>query len=473
MTAPLTWNAEDILRAVHGQCLQEQSWSASGISIDSRSVNKGDLFIALKGPNHDGHDHVAAAFERGAVGAIVARQPAQIPAQAPLIMVEDTFAALEELGRAGRARTQAKIVAVTGSVGKTSSKEMLRLMLSAVGNTYANEGSLNNHWGVPLSLARLPQDDHFGVFELGMNHAGELTLLSKQAKPDVAMITTVEAVHLEFFPSVEAIADAKAEIFAGTKPDGSAVLNRDNMHFNRLMTAAKNFGIKKILSFGHDSKNDARILSYTANAEGGSIKADIMGKKIDYTLSVPGEHLAMNSLGSLLTAVAAGGDLEACAAALCHFQQPKGRGVAQTIHLPTGAFTLIDESYNASPVAVRAAITVLGQKSAGRKILALGDMRELGTTGPQLHAELATHIVAHKIDQVFTCGDLMAHLYEALPPALRGKHADNSTELAPHVAAAVQPGDHVTVKGSLSTQMIKVVETLKVLGISSDNKLAS
>lgn len=473
MTSPLLWNAEDILRAVHGQCLQEQSWAASGISIDSRTVKKGDLFIALQGPNHDGHDHVSAAFERGAVGAIVAKQPAQIPAQAPLIMVEDTFLALEELGRAGRSRTEAQVVAVTGSVGKTSSKEMLRLMLGAVGSTYANEGSLNNHWGVPLSLARLPQHAHFGVFELGMNHAGELTLLSQQAKPDVAMITTVEAVHLEFFPSVEAIADAKAEIFAGTNPNGSAILNRDNMHFNRLMAVAKHFGIKKILSFGHDSKNDARILSYTPSSEGGIVKADMMGKKIEYSLSVPGEHLAMNSLGSLLTAVAAGGDLAACAAALSHYQQPKGRGVAQIIHLPSGSFTLIDESYNASPVAVRAAISVLGQKSGGRKILALGDMKELGSTGPQLHAELAAHIVAEKIDLVFTCGDLMAHLHEALPPALRGKHVANSAELAPDIAAAVQPGDHVTVKGSLSTQMIKVVEALKALDTSSDNKLAS
>lgn len=469
----LNWQAEDIMRAVHGQCLQEQSWAAHGVSIDSRTVQKGDLFIALKGPTHDGHEHVAAAFAAGAVGAIVSNQSTQAPAQAPLIVVNDTFKALEELGQAGRERTAARIAAVTGSVGKTSSKEMLRLMFSAVGDTYANEGSLNNHWGVPLSLARLPIEAHYGVFELGMNHAGELTTLSGLAKPDVALITTIEAVHLEFFASIDDIADAKAEIFLGMKPSGTAILNRDNASYTRLATAAKNHGLKKILSFGRDSKSDARLLDYTPTAKGGSVTTDIMGHKLIYRLNVPGEHLALNALGCLLTTAAIGGDLEACVTALTHFQQPKGRGVVQFVQLEAGPFTLIDESYNASPVAVRAAIRVLNQTAGSRKILVLGDMKELGAQSPTLHAQLARDIEAAKIDLVFTCGDMAKYLYEALPSAMRGAHAKDSTELAPQVESAVRASDAVTIKGSNSMHMNKIVTALKALDITQKHILAS
>ena len=245
------WTAEEIIRAVRGHCLQEQNWNATGVSIDSRFLVKGDVFIALQGPVHDGHDHVAAAFAAGAAAAIVSRQPAQTPGDSPLIFVEDTFVALQDLGRAGRDRAQGKIIAVTGSVGKTSTKEMLRLSLSAVGKTYANRGSFNNHWGVPLALASLPADAAYGVFELGMNHAGELAALSALARPDIALITTIEAVHLEFFASTEAIADAKAEIFDGMQETGIVVLNRDNPHSARLASAAKSKGIKKILYFSN------------------------------------------------------------------------------------------------------------------------------------------------------------------------------------------------------------------------------
>lgn len=472
MSSNLLWPAEAVIRAVHGHCLQEQSWQATGVSIDSRAVQKGDLFVALKGPTHDGHDHVAAAFEAGAAAAIVSRQPLQIPAQAPLVTVEDTFAALEDLGRAGRARTHARIAAVTGSVGKTSSKEMLRLMLSAVGSTYANEGSLNNHWGVPLSLARLPENAQYGVFELGMNHAGELTNLSQQAQPDISLITTIEAVHLEFFDSLEAIADAKAEIFIGTKKDGAAILNRDNAYFAHLATAAKNRGLKGILSFGRDSKSDARLLNYTPTAQGGDVSAEINGRKITFQLNVPGEHLALNALGCLLSAVAIGGDLEACTAALAHYQQPKGRGVTQKIELRDGSFTLIDESYNASPAAVRAALRVLNQTAGNRKILVLGDMKELGEHSPALHTALIDDILTAKVDLVFTCGEATSDLFYILPEKIRGKHAKNSDDLAPIVANSVHAGDVVTIKGSNSMKMNKIVEALKALDIKN-RKLAS
>jgi UDP-N-acetylmuramoyl-tripeptide--D-alanyl-D-alanine ligase len=475
MTVEVTWQAEDVVRALHAQCLHEQSWVTHGVSIDSRTVKKGDLFIALKGPAHDGHDHVAAAFAAGAAAAIVSRNPTQVSQQAPLIFVEDTFHALEHLGCAGRQRSEARIVAVTGSVGKTSTKEMLRLMLTAAGETYANEGSLNNHWGVPLSLSRLPQHAHYGVFELGMNHAGELKTLSALVQPDVALITTIEAVHLEFFASVEAIADAKSEIFSGMKPGGTAILNRDNPHYAQLAAAAKAYGVKKVLRFGRDKNADARLIDYSAGVDEGIIRADIMGQPFAYRLSAQGEHLALNSLGALLACIAAGGDMEACAAALATFEQPKGRGGAQTIALAEGLLTLIDESYNASPAAVRAAIHVLGRMpiGGGRKILVLGDMKELGAASPQLHAELAKDIINAKIDQVFTCGEMMKHLYDALPSDLQGNHALDSETLTLSVTNAVHAGDIVTVKGSHSMHMDLIVDALKALGHNESHSLAS
>lgn len=466
MTPQLIWQAEDIIRAVRGECLHEQSWQCGGVSIDSRTVKSGDLFIALKGPVHDGHDHVAAAIAAGAGAAIVARQPPHTTPVTPLIFVEDTFKALEALGYAGRMRSTGTIIAVTGSVGKTSTKEMLRLALGATGGTYANEGSLNNHWGVPLSLARLPADALYGVFELGMNHAGELKILSEQVKPQVALITTVEAVHLEFFPSVEAIADAKAEIFCGLSKNGTAVLNRDNRYFQRLTAAAKAQSIKNILSFGRDSKADARMVDYSSENGIGLITCDVMGKSLRFRLGAPGEHLAMNTLGALLTAAAAGSDVEACAEALAAYRQPKGRGVIENLPLKSGEFTLIDESYNASPVAVGFAARVLGQMPVaknGRRILVLGDMRELGTESPALHTALAKDIQDAKIDLVYCCGEMMHHLFNAIPSTLRGAHAADSSALAPLVADAVHAGDIVTVKGSLSMAMSKIVAALRAL----------
>lgn len=476
MTSQLVWKAEEIVSKLHGQCLHEQTWAARGVSIDSRTVQPGDLFVALKGPVHDGHDHVAAAITAGATAAIVSRQPAQISPSIPLVFVEDTFKALEALGHAGRERATGKIIAVTGSVGKTSTKEMLRLMLSATGDTYANEGNLNNHWGVPLSLARLPASAHYGIFEIGMNHAGELGPLSKQVHPHVAVITTVEAVHLEFFASVESIADAKAEIFEGTQKNGTVVLNRDNLYFARLATAAKAQGIKSILSFGRDGKADARLIDYSAEDGSGVITANIQGRNMKFRLGVPGDALAMNALGALLAASAAGSDVEACAEALARYRQPKGRGVVQNLPISGGEFTLIDESYNASPVSVGFAARVLGQMkppAGGRKILVLGDMRELGETSSALHAALAKDLADAKIDLVFCCGEMMYHLFKSLPQNMRGSHAADSAALAPFITAAVRAGDIVTVKGSNSMAMSKVVAALRALSNDqSHHKLA-
>ncbi len=353
------------------------------------------------------------------------------------MIVEDTFHALEELGRAGRSRAEAKVLAVTGSVGKTGTKEMLRLMLAATGSTYATEGSLNNHWGVPVSLARLPAEARYGVFELGMNHAGELGLLSQQVQPHVALITTIEAVHLEYFASLEAIADAKAEIFLGMTSDGIAVLNRDNLQYARLAAAAKAQGLKRILGFGRDSKCDARLAE--------------MHRRHRTPATLPPKFWAKRSLiiSACRVSIWRSTRLAHCwqlrrREAMCKPAPPRWRITnsrkAEASFRPCavrdGTITVIDESYNASPSSVRFAARVLGQMkpgTGGRKILVLGDMRELGTEAASMHTGLVQSIVESGVDLVFCCGEMMKHLYEALPTGGRGFHAGNSAELAPHV----------------------------------------
>lgn len=460
------WTAEELLRILSGRSLHTQDWSASGVSIDSRTAMKDDLFIAIQGPEQDGHAYVCKAFEKGAAAAIVSRQPPQAAPDKPLIFVEDTFKALQDLGAAGRARAKGKILAVTGSVGKTSTKEMLRLMLGMVGDTYANEGSLNNHWGVPLSLARLPQDARYGVFEIGMNHAGELGPLSRVVAPHVALITNVEAVHLAHFESTDSIADAKAEIFEGMAPHGIAVLNHDNPHYGRLHAAAKAKGVKEILSFGCDGRADARLLNIVAEEDGTRVEALIKGIRIHFRIGTPGTHLALNALGAMLACYAAGAELTLCAEALDHYRPPSGRGTRQSLPFGEGELTLIDESFNASPVAVKAAIGVLGQTpvpEGARKIAVLGDMRELGDAAAGLHLSLLESLVENGIDTVHCCGELMTHLYDALPGGMRGHLSMDSATLAPQIAAEIRSGDAVMVKGSHSMHMEKIVQAIQSL----------
>jgi len=460
------WEAAEAAGAVGGKPSGALGWRAAGVAIDSRTIRSGDLFIALKGPLHDGHDHVAAALAAGAAAAIVSRRPAGVADTAPLILVADTFAALEALGHAGRDRATAMIVAVTGSVGKTGTKEMLRLMLSAAGQTHASEGSFNNHWGVPLSLARLPPEARFGVFELGMNHAGELGPLSCQVRPQVALITNVEAVHLEFFASVATIVEAKAEIFLGMDAAGTAVLNRDNIHFARLAAAARERGVGRILSFGSGADAEARLTACVPSAKGSAIEAEILGRELHYHLGTPGRHLAVNSLGALLAVAAAGGDTQRCADTLARYQPPPGRGAVETLALGDGEAILIDDSYNASPAAVRAAIRVLSEMvppRGGRRLMALGDMLELGEASAALHAGLAADLAQGGIDRVYCCGRMMVGLYEALPPALRGAYAEDSARLAPAVAADIRANDIITVKGSKAMLMPRVIAAIRAL----------
>ncbi len=452
------WTATELAAATGGKTTRD--FAVTGAAIDSRSTAAGDLFVALHGPNHDAHDFVADALARGAAAAMVDHVPKGVAAGAPLLHVGDTLEALTALGRAARERSKATIIGITGSVGKTGTKEALRLALGAQGVTYASAASFNNHWGVPLSLARMPRDTRYGIFEMGMNHAGELTFLAGIARPHIAIITSIAPAHLGFFASVEAIADAKAEIFTGIEPGGSAILNRDNEQFARLEAAARRAGIARIVGFGATEAAEARLLEAKLEETRSLVTATILGERVEYVLPTPGQHWVMNSLAVLAAVKFAGADLAAGAAALAQLPGLPGRGLRQ--ELPSGV-TLIDESYNANPASMRAAIAVLGGSTprvGGRRIAVLGEMRELGDEASRLHAELAEPLKAAKIDLVFTVGPVMAALRDALPPAMRGGHAASSQEMAPIVATALRSGDIVTVKGSLSMAMATIVKHL-------------
>ncbi len=456
------WTLADVAAAVEGAAFGVAEANITGVSIDTRTLQPGDLFIALKGPNFDGNGFTGAAAAAGAAAALVEARPG---AGYPLatIAVADTQAGLERLGRAARARTDARVVAVTGSVGKTSTKEMLAAALASIGETHWSGGSLNNHWGVPLSLSRMPAGARFGVFELGMNHAGEIAGLTTQVRPHVAVITTVEAVHLEFFASVEAIADAKAEIFRGVEPDGVAIINGDNVHVDRLAAAARAEGLSRIIRFGSGADADARLLSVAADGPGSVIEASLFGQSLRYRLGLAGRHMALNSLAVLAAVEAAGADPVAASAALAALSGLAGRGKRVPIPVIGGEALLIDESYNASPASVRAAIAVLAStpvRAEGRRIAVLGDMRELGAEGPALHEGLADSLAMAGIDLVFAVGPLMRTLADALPAAQRGGWSETAARMVPHLASALLPGDVIMVKGSFGIRMADIVQPL-------------
>ena len=464
MTAIL-WTAAEAAAATRGRALTAgtvRNWSATGVSIDSRTVSTGDLFVALKGPVFDGHDFAGKAFAAGAAAALVHRP---VEPAGPALVVGDTRSGLEDLGRAARARCGGKIIAVTGSVGKTGVKESLRTLLSRQGRTYATAGNLNNHWGAPLSLARLPRSAIYGVFELGMSNPGELAPLSRMVRPHVALITTVAPVHVEFFDSVEAVAEAKAEIFHGVIEGGAAVLPRDNDHYDLLEARAAEAGIARRVSFGLHPDADVRLLASMMDADGSGVTASAFGKRLSFRVGVPGHHWVTNALAMLAAIHEAGAGVDATAAAMAGLKAPAGRGARRTVHLADGSFDLLDESYNASPAAMRAAFEtlMLANPRGGRRIAVLGDMRELGTEGPALHAGLAGDLADAKIDLLFAAGPLMRHLFDAVPAARRGGYAADSEALIPAVTAAVQPGDAVCVKGSLGSRMIPVVDALIAL----------
>ena len=434
-------------------------------SIDTRSLAPGDLFFAIRSETGDGHDHLARAFAAGAGAAVVAgERAAEGAAFGPVFAVDDTLRAMERLGLAARARSAARIVAVTGSVGKTSAKDMLRVALGAAGPTHAAAASYNNHWGVPLTLARMPAGSAFGVFEIGMNHAGEIAPLVAMVRPHVALVTTIAPVHIEHLGSIEAIADAKAEIFSGVEPGGAIVLNRDAPQFERLAAQARGTG-RAVATFGAGAGADGRLLDYQAEGEGARVRAEINGRILVFTLGAPGLHMAQNAVGVLLAVRALGADPGAAAEALAGFSAPKGRGARHVLQAAGGAFTLIDESYNANPVSMRAALALLGATApgpGGRRIAALGDMLELGAGAAQAHAGLADELVRHRVDLLYCAGPLMRGLYDAAPAAMRAAWAPRSAELAGGVLDAPRAGDVVMIKGSNGSAMAPIVAALRV-----------
>jgi len=468
--AEALWTAAEAAAATKGRSTGD--WQATGVSIDSRSVQAGDLFIALTGPNFDGHAFVAEALHKGAAAAMTRTDFAGADgadAPGPLLLVEDTFAALWKLGAAARARSTARFAGVTGSVGKTSVKEALAHGLATQAPTAWSAGSFNNHWGLPLSLARMARDATYGVFELGMNHPGEIRRLAALLRPDVALITNIEAAHIGLLGSLEAIADAKGEIFEAMDSNGTAVLNRDNSYFRHLDKMARAQGIERIVSFGRAAEADVRLIDCVLEATHSDVTAEVLGQTLDYTVSVPGTHWVLNSLAVIAAAQALGADPAATAAALANLQPIKGRGTRQKIAAPRGKFDLIDDAYNANPSSMRAAIEVLGRSqtgSGGRRIAVLGDMLELGPQAVSLHRGLLEPLREAGVDLVYTCGESMAALAEALPKNMRGGHAANSQALAPIVCAAVAAGDVVMVKGSLGSRMALVVAALAGLAQS-------
>ncbi len=452
------WTAQELRAATAGRLDAEVA--VSGISIDTRTIQPGDLFVALRDAR-DGHDFVAEALAKGAACALVDHAPTGVAADAPLLRVADTLSGLQALGTAARRRSQARVVGVTGSVGKTTTKEMLRLALGALGPTHAATASFNNHWGVPITLARQPRDARFAAIEMGMNNRGEIAPLTRMARPHVAIITTIGTAHIGNLGSQEAIAEEKADILLGVEPGGTAILPADSPFLPLLLARAKATGLA-VLTFGESARAEIQLTDYVAGPDRGTARLLMDGLPLSVHLAAPGLHLAINACATIAAVHALGGDVVAAAEALATFGAPAGRGQRVTLALPGGEALLIDDSYNASPASIRAGLAVLAAQPAKRRIVALGDMREMGAEAPAMHADLAADVAA-AADLVFCCGPLMRHLYDGLPAARQGGHLPDSAALAPVLAQAVRPGDAVLVKGSLGSRMATVIAALKSL----------
>ena len=442
-------------------------WNAEGICIDSRKVQPRDIFVAFKGNRVDGHSYVLDAFKKGAVAAIVEREIEGLKEENPLLIVENVQEALAQLACSARNRSAADVIAITGSVGKTSSKNLLAKALSQFDSVHSTIGNLNNHIGAPLTLARLNVSSRFAVFELGMNHSGEIELLSKLIRPKVAMITNVHGVHLEQLKTERAVAEAKGEIFQGLTEGGSVVLNQDNAWTEFLKSDAKKRDIQKIITFGEDIKSDLQLVEWQPRKEKSLVTIKHDRKTYKYVLSENGKHRALNSVGVLACVHALGLDIERAAESFKEIATPIGRGGQSNISLPNGgAFCLIDESYNASPVAMKAALSALKTMkpdAGGRRLIVIGDMLELGKNASKLHTEMLEDLLAVKPDIVFTVGRLMWELRQLLPHEICGGHGQKSSDIANEVAGEIRAGDLVLVKGSLGTDMASIINAIHAL----------
>lgn len=473
------WTRDDAVAATGGTCATD--WCATGVSIDTRSLKPGDLFVALTAAR-DGHGFVAEALARGAAAALVSHVPDGVAPDAPLLVVGDVLDGLRRLAAAARARFRGKVIAVTGSVGKTGTKEMLRSALAAQGRVHAAELSYNNHWGVPLTLARLPRDADWAVIEIGMNAPGEIGPLARLTRPDVAMVTTVAAVHLAAFRDLRGIAREKAAIFEGLAPCGTAILNRDIETYGLLRAAAARSGAR-LVRFGSRGRPEFRLDEIHVTPHGTAVAARAGGTRFLFRIGARGRHLALNALGALAAAEAAGGDLARGAMALAGWHAPEGRGARWTVSLGPGGLdgtiTVIDESYNANPAAMEAAFEVFagevpvdgpGRVARGRRIAFLGDMLELGPREAELHAGLAAVPSLAAVDVVHCAGPRMRALYDALPPSRRGEWFETAEILAERVRKLIDAGDIAMVKGSNGSRVGLVVAALKALGTARPSR---
>ena len=462
----MLWDTSVLLDVMQARPMGSLPDGIIGISIDTRTITEGDAFFAIRGDRFDGHDFLTTAQRAGAGLVVVAEQklPALGKVQAPMLVVDDVLTALTRLAEAARARSKAKIVAVTGSVGKTTTKEALRHGLGAVGSVHASAASFNNHWGVPLSLARLPAETRFAIFEIGMNHPGEIRPLVALVRPHVAIVTLIAPAHLGHFRDLDEIAEAKAEIFEGVATGGTAILNADDPKFSLLADYARKSGVSKIATFGEAAGSDFRLIAFEARRDGTMIDAEIAGKPLRVSLSTPGRHMAQNVLAVLGTADRIGADVEAVAAALSSWRAVKGRGARHTLKLPDGsAATLIDDSYNANPASMRAALDVLSRAEpgeGGRRIAILGDMLELGTSSAALHAELKESLLAASVDIVFLAGNEMKALDDVLAGVVTCQWHESNDELLADLERQMRGGDVVLVKASKSIGFSPLVETL-------------
>ncbi|HEV7260864.1 MAG TPA: UDP-N-acetylmuramoylalanyl-D-glutamyl-2,6-diaminopimelate--D-alanyl-D-alanine ligase [Bosea sp. (in: a-proteobacteria)] len=463
MSAPL-WSGDQLIAALGARAEGAVPAAVTGISIDTRTLEPGDAFFAITGEARNGHDFVAAALEKGAALAVVDEaHAAQFAGKGALAIVPDVLKAMERAGSARRAELKAGIVAVTGSVGKTGTKDALRLVLSRQGKTHAPVASYNNHWGVPLTLCRTPADVDYAVYEIGMNHPGEILPLAKLVRPQVSIITTIQPVHLAAFESLEGIAEEKAGVFWELEPGGTAIVNADIPQAELLERIAKAGPAGQVIRFGESADADVRLISCALKSDVSTVEALVMGQPVTYRLGSPGKHIVLNSLAVLAAVKALGADLALAALALGDLRPPAGRGAQQKLEGPGGPFTLIDESYNGNPASMRAAIENLGRipiAGRGRRIAVLGDMLELGPSGGALHKGLGEAILTNHVDAVFACGPLMRELYDSLPSTLRGAYAAQASGLEPLVLDAIRGGDVVMVKGSLGTRMGPIVKAV-------------
>jgi UDP-N-acetylmuramoyl-tripeptide--D-alanyl-D-alanine ligase len=459
------WTGQEVAAAT-GTPEISPLWGATGISIDSRTLKPGDLYIAIRGDTHDGHAFLADAFAKGAVAAIV-DHPVELQRQFPQVIVENTLEALSKLASFARQRTKATIIAVTGSVGKTGTKELLRHVLEGYGVTFASPASYNNHWGLPFSLACLPRDADYGVFELGMNHRGEIAPLASLACPHIAVITAIAEAHIGLMASRQDIAEEKSDIFNGSPSPALAIINQDAPEFGLMQSHAIKCGVSKILGFGKSEKAAIRLMDYTTDSSGqnGMVTVSLNGQKVVYTLAQPGEHVALNSLIALAVGEALGLDQGQLIARLKTLPAVKGRGNQHRIPVAGGEILLIDDAYNANLVSMQAGLSVLASlpvSPQGRRVVVLGEMLELGNQAEAHHQQLMSEVLARPIHRIFAVGGAVmeAAFSKNVPADKAGGYASSVDALVPLVLNTLRPGDIVFVKGSKGSRVSRVVDSL-------------